>query len=192
LNVQTFADASHAFVVVKTYLEEPEYATVAAGAVEPPVHSTVGTELRKKLPGKLIVMALDTPAAYADWSLKPMVTMALAVTAATLATRWAGVIEKVTPCTCPPKLPDNGAFATALSMSLVVSTLTRSHGATMGREAVVKPPKTMVTDPAGISAVDTVAVPCPPAENETDVKLVVEQAVGLHVTLVTVAVMALK
>jgi len=116
----------------------------------------------------------------------------LAVTAATLATRWAGVIEKVTPFTCPPKLLDNGAFATALSMSLVVSTLTRSHGATMGREAVVKPPKTMVTDPAGISAVDTVAVPCPPAENETDVKLVVEQAVGLHVTLVTVAVMALK
>ncbi len=120
-----------------------------------------------------------------------MVTMALAGTAATLATRWAGVIEKVTPFTCPPKFDDNGAFATALSMSFLVSTLTRSHGATMGREAVVKPPKTMVTVPAGISAVDTVRVPTP-AENDGDVKVVLEQAVGLQVTLVTVAEMELK
>ena len=120
-----------------------------------------------------------------------MVTMALAVTAATLATRWAGVIENVTPFTCPPKLDDNVAFATALSMSFVVSTLTRLHGATMGRAAVVKPPKTMVTDPAGISAVDTVMVPTP-FENDREVKVVVEQAVGPHVTLVDVAEIELK
>ena len=67
-NVHTLADASQAFVVVKTNLVEPEYATVAAGAVAPPVHSTVGTEDRKKPDGKMIVMALDTPAAYAVWS----------------------------------------------------------------------------------------------------------------------------
>ncbi len=66
--MHTFAVASQAFVVVRTYLVVPEYTTVAAGAVEPPVHSTVGVELRKKLSGKLIVMALATPAAYADWS----------------------------------------------------------------------------------------------------------------------------
>jgi len=110
--------------------------------------------------------------------------MALVATAATLATRWAGVIENVTPCTLMPKLTDNGAFPTALSMSLVVSTLTALHGATMGRRAVVKAPKTMVTVPAGISRVATVIVPTP-LINERDVKVVVLQA-GLHATLVTV------
>jgi len=63
----------------------------------------------------------------------------------------------------------------------------------MGEVAVVKPPKTMVTVPAGISAVDTVSVPTPVAvENDGDVKVVVAQAVGLHVTLVTVGLIALK
>jgi hypothetical protein len=117
--------------------------------------------------------------------------MAVVATAATLAKRWAGVIENVTPCTLMPKLDNNGAFATALSMSLVVSTLTALHGATMGRRAVVKPPKTMVTVPAGISATPTDIVPTPPT-NEGDVKVVVVQTVGLHATLVTVAVIALK
>jgi hypothetical protein len=91
-----------------------------------------------------------------------------------------------------PKLDNNGAFATALSMSLVVSTLTALHGATMGRRAVVKPPKTMVTRPAGISTTPTFIVPCPLAlGNERAVIVAVGQA-GLHVTLVNVGVIELK
>jgi len=112
------------------------------------------------------------------------VTIALAATAATLATRCAGVIANVTLCTCLPKLDDKGTFPTALSISFVVSTLTALHGATIGRSAVVKPPSTIVTVPAGISSAPTVIVPTP-LENASDVNVVVVHA-GLHVTLVNV------
>ena len=58
LNVHTLAVASHAVVVVvRTNCDVPAYAAVAVSPV-PPVQTTVGTEVRKKLDGKLMVIWL--------------------------------------------------------------------------------------------------------------------------------------
>ena len=56
LNVHTLAVVSHPVVVgVRTNIVEPAYATVAVSPV-PPVQTTVGEEVRKKLDGKLMVI----------------------------------------------------------------------------------------------------------------------------------------
>jgi hypothetical protein len=66
LKVQVFSTAVHAFVVVSTnrVAGEPRAATVAVGAVAPPVQATEGTvpAATKNPDGKLMVMALDVPA----------------------------------------------------------------------------------------------------------------------------------
>ena len=87
----------------------------------PPVQVTVGTELRKKLGGKLMVIWFAPAAAYAVASLKPTVTTAVLAAAAVFGTRCAAVIENVTPVTCPPKAPE---LTAVLRMSWVDSTVT--------------------------------------------------------------------
>jgi hypothetical protein len=66
LKVQVFSTAVHAFVVESTnrVAGEPRAATVAVGAVAPPVQATEGTvpAATKNPDGKLMVMALDVPA----------------------------------------------------------------------------------------------------------------------------------
>ena len=62
LNVHDLAVVSHAVVVVvRTNIVVPENATVAVSPV-PPVQTTVGEEVRKKLDGKVMVIG-SAPAA---------------------------------------------------------------------------------------------------------------------------------
>jgi len=63
------------------------------------VQLTVGTEVRKKLGGKLMVIGSAPAEASALARAKPTVTMAAADAATTLALRCAVVMAKVTPQT---------------------------------------------------------------------------------------------
>jgi len=96
LNVHDFAVVSHAVVVVvRTNIVVPVNVTPAVSPV-PPVQTTVGEEVRKKLDGKVMVIG-SAPAAVSTLArAKPTVTTAEA-DATALAVRCAVVMAKVTP-----------------------------------------------------------------------------------------------
>ena len=99
LKVHTLAVVSQAVVVVvRTNIVVPENATVAVSPV-PPVQLTVGTEVRKKLGGKLMVIGSAPAEASTLARAKPTVTTAVEDAATTLALRCAVVMAKVTPQT---------------------------------------------------------------------------------------------
>ena len=81
LKVQVFSTAVHAFVVESTnrVAGEPRAATVAVGAVAPPVQATEGTvpAATKNPDGKLMVMALAVPAPVGNADVVKTTTTAL-------------------------------------------------------------------------------------------------------------------